>query len=189
MLQLFELNENYELIITPEAMAIKVFNDIMHKYKNKDYGVAELTYVYFMIDFRSDFGKITDKDLRHSIVLENLVNSDKIKIDKKTKDAMDFYIEHQPSMSYKHLQSVHKAMTTLQESLESINLTQQALNPITGEISDVYDTLALNRITQIIEKSPKLIAAIKEMEKQVKTELQDSTATRGSGEKSIYEDE
>ena len=189
MLNLFTLDADWNIIVSPEALSLLPFKNVMDKYKEREYGIAELSYLYFMVDYRSDFNDLVNDEERSEKILESLAESDKIKIDEVTESAMEFYKGRQPSISLRHLESMKKALHNLQEALEGINLSIQVENAVTGEIEDMYDTLALNRITGIIEKSPKIIAAIKEMEKQVKTELQENNAHRGSGEKSIYEDE
>jgi len=188
MINLFSLGENWDVVIRPEVLVLKPFKKVMSKYKIKKYGLAELSYIYFMVDFRSTYLDIVDEKRRTSTVLENIVDSDKIIINKITKDAIEFYEREQPSMSHKHLKSMKRALVNLQESLSNINLSIEMKNPVTEELEPVYNTMDLNRITTIIKDSPKLISAIKEMEKQVKTELQENTTHVGSGEKSIYED-
>lgn len=188
MLNLFTLDEDWRVVIKPETLKLKPFKAVMDKYTDREIGINELTLVYFMADWRSDFDDIVDLNRRQAEILNSLADSDKIKVDVITEKAIEFYNERQPSISLHHLNSMKKALHSLQKSMDSIDLEMQVTDAITGELKPVYDTMDLNRITGMIEKSPKLIAALKEVEKQVKIELQENTSHRGSGEKSIYED-
>jgi hypothetical protein len=187
MFNLFYLDENYEVVVKPEALSLKPFKDVMDKYKKKSYGTTELTYIFHMIDYRTDYDDVVDLNERSKTILKNLVGAENIIVDEITQAAITFYDERQPSITHKHLQAVKKSLKGLQDALDNINMTTQTLSP-NGDVVDVYDTMALKRIAEIITASPKIIAAIKDMEKQVKTELQENNAHRGSGEKSIYED-
>lgn len=188
MLNLFDLDENSQVIVLPEAYFLKPFADIRDKYKDIYLATVELGYIYFMSDYRSDFDDIVDEDIKSEKILETMGDvSKKIKIDKKTQKAIEFYKERQPSISLRYLESMKKSLKSLQDALEEVNLTKTYYDEYQNSI-EVYDTLALNRITDIIKKSPEIIKAIKEMEKQVKIELQENESHRGSGDKSIYED-
>ena len=189
MLNLFTLDSDWNIILAPEALSLLPFKRVVDKYKQREYGIVELSYIYFMVDFRSDYNDLVDEKERSEKILESLAESDKIKIDKVTENAIEYYKERQPSISLRHLESMKKALHNLQESLNNIDLSMQVMDENTGELKPVYNTMDLNRISSIMKDSPKIIAAIKEMEKQVKTELQENNAHRGSGEKSIYEDE
>ena len=190
MLNLFSLDENWRVVIKPETLFLKPFEDVMKKYKNRETGLFELGFIYYMVDYRSDFSDITNPEVRKEKILETFGDRAKdLKIDKVTDKAIKLYEERQPSISLRHLESMKKALTNLQESLDAIDLAMMVTDAITGELKPVYDTMALKRITDIITASPKLIASIKEMEKQVRTEIQENTKHVGSGEKSIYEDE
>jgi len=188
MLNLFSVDEEYNLIILPETLALIPFRNVIKKYRSREYAKAELTYIYFMVDYRSDFKDLIDKEVRSEKILEVIYNGSKIIIDKVTEKAIDFYNERQPSLSLRHLESMELALYNLQQALSKIDL-MQVIKDDEGNETEIYDTLALGRITTIIKESPKIIAAIKEMEKQVKTELQENTTHRGSGQKSIYEDD
>ena len=187
MFNLFYLDHDYEVQIRPEALSLLPFKAVMDKHLEKKYGIAELTYVFHMIDYRTDYDDLVDLEERSKTILTNLVYADKITIDDITREAIKFYDDRQPSITLKHLQTVKRSLKGLQDALDAIDMTQKVISS-DGEISEAYDTMALKRIADIITTSPKIIAAIKDMEKQVKTELQESNAHRGSGEKSIYED-
>lgn len=187
MLSLFELDEGWKVVIRPETLTLSPFKKVMDKYKDREIGLMELSFVYFMADWRSDFNDIIDIKEREKNIIESLALADKIKLDSVTQKAIDFYNERQPSISLHHLNTVKTVLDNLQKALRDIDMSKTIRDEDGVEI-DLYDTLAMNRITGIIEKSPKLIAAVKEMEKQVKTEIQENTSHRGSGEKSLYED-
>ncbi len=188
MLNLFALDDNWQVQIRPETLLLKPFKKVMDKYKERRLGLSELAYVYYMADYRSDYNHLTDLEFRSEKIKEVVIDVDKLKFNKTTEEAINFYNELQPSISLRHLEAMKKALSNLQGALNNLDLSQQVLND-KDELIEMYDTLALNRIATIIEKSPKIISAIKDMEKQVKTELQENTTHVGSGEKGIYEDD
>jgi len=187
MLSLFTLDEDWRVIIRPETLKLTPFKNVMDKYKNREDGITELSYVYIMADWETDYDELVDLKERSEKIMESLAESYKIKLDNITVEAINFYKERQPSISLHHLDTVKIVLANLQEAMINIDMTKTIIDE-EGEEVELYDTLALNRITSIIEKSPKLIAAVKEMEKQVRTEIQENTSHVGSGQKSIYED-
>ncbi len=187
MLNLFYLDKNFDVALKPEAMSIKVFKNVMDKYEDKSHGLAEITYIFHMVDFRTDYSDVIDLNERSRIVKENIVNGNNITVDEITKAASTYWKGRQPSMSHKHLKTMNKALKGLQNALDSIEYEQICVGE-QGERKKAYDTMALKRIADIIKESPKIIDAIKSMTKSVNTEIQENTAIRGQGEMSIYED-
>jgi len=190
MLNLFEYDDKWGVKVKPETALLKPFKKLFDKYEDREHALIEFGYIYYMTDFRSNFNDIVDLKIRSEKVLETLGDDKvKVRVDSITEKAIEFYNELQPSISFRHLESMKKALVSLQKSLDNINLSMEVKNAITEELEPVYDTMALKRITDIITISPKLISSIKEMEKQVKIELQENSKHVGSGEKSTYEDD
>lgn len=67
--------DTYGISIAPEVLAIKEFKAIIDrdKAKSKPVAMAELSYVWFFADFKSDFGQIIDEKERTAEIVEAVV--------------------------------------------------------------------------------------------------------------------
>ena len=111
MLNLFSFNDDWRVTIKPEALILKPFGDVVSKYKNREDGLLELGYVYFMVDYRSEFSDIIDLEERKEKILETFGDdASKIIIDSTTQKAIELYEERQPSISLRFLESMKKAL-------------------------------------------------------------------------------
>ena len=72
-MNLFEMN-NGVLQIQPEAYALEPFKALWtrDKTKNKDNAIKELSFIYFMVDFTSDFADILEDSIREVEVKKSL---------------------------------------------------------------------------------------------------------------------
>lgn len=64
--------ENYKLVISEEAYAIKPFREIVDRDTSqyKELAMLELAYVYFMVDPRSDYTYLIDTEERSRVIKE-----------------------------------------------------------------------------------------------------------------------
>lgn len=177
-MNLFILNkETYEVEISPEAMLIKVFKKILARDRSisKQKAKAELGYMWFMCDFKSDYMSTMDEDERSLDVVTSLEWLDNnYKPDKAVKDAMAFYREHS------------KTIVTI--ALESQRDNIQSLIKSIGKFMISDDSNDVNRATIMSEKLPKLLLSLDALEKMVKGEEEGDQKHRGTQEKAEYED-
>ena len=69
MIKLFRY-EGYKIIISEEALALKPFKQIWQRDRtvNKDKAIAELGFIYFFCDPRSDYQYLVDEDERKEAI-------------------------------------------------------------------------------------------------------------------------
>lgn len=181
-MQLFELKD-YNLTFSPQALELKAFKALWDRDKTKDKkrALAELSYVYFFSDYKSDFIDILDETTRHSEIVLNLSGLPKEwKPDDKVKDAIRFYTETSETISTRLLEDSRKAVNKVSDFLKNVDL-----NLVDKNGKPIHDVA---RITQAIKSVPTMTKALKDLEEQVKKEKDAESSLRGSKEKSIFED-
>jgi len=179
IMNLFILNKTtYDVDVSPEALILKPFSKILARDRsiNKKKAKAELAYIYFMCDFKSEYLSTMDEQVRSKDILEVLDGLPKdYKVDKIVKDACDYYIELNKTIASVALETQRGNIHKLLENI--------------GQFLTSEDSNDVARATIISEKVPKLIASIDELEKMVKGQQESKKAThRGNQEKSMFED-
>jgi hypothetical protein len=176
-MNLFEI-ENNVVIYSPQALMLEPFKKIWEKDKSEDKIQANLTmsYVYYMADERSDFMHILNVDERMQAIKEALqLPEDFNGRSEELIQAMKFYEKLSETTSTKLLQSTRLVLQKISEFLDNINLNER------DERSNkpIHD---IGKITGSVEKIPKLIRAINEIEKEV---VKEKTLKAQSGTKDI----
>lgn len=172
---------DYKLEISEEALLIKPFRNIWKRDRSlqKERALAELGYVYFMCDPRSDFSYIIDDEERSKeiIKLEGIKN---FKIDDEIEEAIVVYTQLTNTISALALKSTKKALNKLQLFLENIDLTET--------LDKGGMKYPLNMVAATVKQIPGLIAEVSKAEKDLAKELQEDSRIRGTGEKKVMED-
>ena len=84
MNNLFEFNEDFEVVVDPQALTILPYKKVLDKYKDKSLGITELSFITFLLNPKSDYSTIRNMEERKEAILISIVNGDKLKIDKVT---------------------------------------------------------------------------------------------------------
>lgn len=181
-MNLFEI-ENNVVVFSPQALLIEPFKKIWDsdKSKSKDKATLELAFVYYMADERSDFMHILDTDER--------INEVKLFIDmpkkfsgksKEITRAIHYYEKASETTSTRLLQSTRLVLQKISRFLDNLDMDER------DERSNkpIHD---IGKITASVEKIPKLIKAINEIEKQVINE-KELKAQSGNKSISMFED-
>ena len=161
-MNLFEI-ENDVVVFSPQALMIEPFKKIWDadKTKGKHKATLILAFIYYMADERSDFMHILDIDERIAEV--------KVFIDmpesfsgksKEVTRAIHYYEKLSETTSTKLLQSTRLVLQKISEFLDNINMDERD----SRSNKPVHD---IGKITSSVEKIPKLIKAINEIEKEV----------------------
>lgn len=181
MLRLFKY-EGYKIVISEEAFALKPFRQIWQRDKtvNKDKAIMELGFIYFMNDPRSDYQYLTNEDERKEAIKEGEGLPPKWEPDKIVQEAMVFYNSFKPTSALL-LEDTRYAVDKLRKLLRDIDLTQ-----VDDKGKPVY---TLNTITATIKQIPSLVKDLDEAEKALASEIRNAGKMRGSGEKTIFEDD
>lgn len=168
--------EGYKIVISEEAFALKVFRQIWNRDRtaSKDKALMELGYVYFMVDPRSDYQYLVDKEERSKAIIEGEGLPANWKPDKLIEEAMTFYDSMKPSAALL-LEDTRLMVDKYRRKLRGMDFDEL-------EVKDLKDMGAL------IKGIPDLVKALDEAEKAVSAEMRNSGRMRGQGEKTIYED-
>lgn len=173
--------EGYKVVISEEAFGIKLFRQIWNRDRtaSKDKAIMELSYIYFMIDPRSDYQYLVDEEARHKAIVEDEGLPSSWKPDKIIKEAMELYGKFKPTAALL-LEDTRYAVEKLRKLLRDINLEEKD-----DKGKPIY---TLNAITATIKQVPSLAKDLDEAEKALASEMKSSGRMRGSGEKTIMED-
>ena len=168
--------EGYKIVISEEAFALKVFRQIWNRDRtaSKDKALMELGYVYFMVDPRSDYQYLVDKEERSKAIIEGEGLPANWKPDKLIEEAMTFYDSMKPSAALL-LEDTRLMVDKYRRKLRGMDFDEL-------EVKDLKDMGAL------IKGIPDLVKALDEAEKAVASEMKNSGRMRGQGEKTIMED-
>lgn len=169
--------EGYKVVIEPELLTLKPFKQIWTRDKtvNKDKALAEIAFIYFMTDPRSDYQYLVDDNERMEAIKEGEGLPAKWQPDKVVTEAMNFY------MSFKPISALLLEDTRFMVDKYRKRLKAQEFDEL--EIKDLKEVGAL------IKQIPSLVRDLNEAEKALNSEMRDSGRMRGQGEKTIFEDD
>jgi 1,2-phenylacetyl-CoA epoxidase PaaB subunit len=174
--------EDYTLKIKPEALAISAFKKIWNRdrSKNKSNAIRDLSYIYYMVDYKSEFSYILNDEKRHKEIVKILDKGDSLVIDDVMKEAIEIYKKSQETLSLQLLRNARISLQKLSEYIASIDYSERDKNnrPV-HDIKKVKDTF------QTLGDS---IDAVAKAEEKVKKELQAENEARGKMEKNVFED-
>jgi len=179
-MNLFNLNDKYELQIDPIAYNLVPFAKIWDRDKsiNKKQALSELAYIYYMSDYKSDFFEISDKEERAEQIIQNLGYKIDIE-DKILLEAFDFYTSFKSKLVLL-LEDAYGAIDQIRDYFKTANLTE-----VDGNGKLVYDsTKLLNNISNL----NKVVEGVKALEYQVRKEQQSDQKIRGGRDKGAFED-
>lgn len=179
---LFEIKD-YSFTFSPQALALKPFKVLWERdrFKDKSTATAELAFIYYFADGRSDFNNILDKEKRTTEILNQIGGlPENWKIDNEIEEAIEFYKERTKTISSILLEDAEHAAHTLSNFMRTIDLHEKDdKGKYVNDAKSIADTLA---------KIPKVIDSLQETAKKVKKELEEKGNARGSISKGIFED-
>lgn len=169
--------EGYKVVIEPELLTLKPFKQIWTRDKtvNKDKALAEIAFIYFMTDPRSDYQYLVDDKERMEAIKEGEGLPPKWEPDRIVTEAMDFY------KSFKPISALLLEDTRFMVDKYRKRLKAQEFDEL--EIKDLKEAGAL------IKQIPSLVKDLNEAEKALNSEMRESGRMRGQGEKTIFEDD
>lgn len=184
---LLEIDSNGQLQITPEALVIKPYNDIWirDKTKAKNKARAELAYIWYMHSFKSNFIDIEDLEERTKTIMENIVGlPEGWKPDAKVKKAEEHFESTNTTTALKMLLDAKYSINKLSQHLRGVNFDEVEYSD-NGLVKPKYN---VKQYADTIEKIPKIVKALGELENAVKKEKEEESGMRGGHEKSDFED-
>jgi len=181
-MNLFEIVNNV-VTFSPQALLAKPFKNIWDADDSKDKSLAnlELAYIYYMADERSDFMHVLDLEERDEEVKKWLDMPARWSGNRKDiVRAIHYYQKLSETTSTKLLQSTRLVLQKISEFLDGINMNERDERTK----KPIHD---ISKITNAVEKIPKLIKAINEIEKEVIKE-KELKAQSGNRTQSMFDD-
>lgn len=169
--------EQYKVTISEEALALKPFKMLWNRDRSasKDKAISEISYVYFMVDPRSDYQYLVDPDERDRAVREGEGLPDSWKPDKIVEDAMKLYDSFKPASAL---------------LLEDTRIMVDKFRKKMREID--FDELGVKELKEmggLIKQIPSLVKDLDEAEKAVASEMKEQGGrVRGQKSKALTED-
>ena len=170
--------ENYELKIADEALLVKPIRKLWNqdRSQSKEQFYKQMSILYFTYSPTSNYSYIIDEKERMQEVL-------------RQENITDF----KPSADFKAAVEIYKKLvkTTSSELLEDVRMNiyklRQALNSVKyDDFEDEKDKVAaINTLTAVLSKLPKLVKDLQETEKAVAKELEEQVNARGSQQLTI----
>ena len=180
-MRLFNLKER-NVIISPEALLIPEFQDIWKrdKAKNKLKAMRELSYVYFICDYKSPYRASLTLNRLEATVAKDFMKDESYTPDSKISAAIDKYKELQVTPSMRLLDASLKTVHNLIDYLQNVDLQERDKNdrPI-YKPSDV--TNSLSKIGAIVE-------SLSKVRESVEKEMSEQASLRGQRKKGNRED-
>ena len=178
---LFSL-DNYKLVISEEAYLIKPFRDIIRRDKDRNKGkaMAELGYIFFMVDPRSTYAYITDVEKKSEAIKEAVGLSKKWKPDSVVIQGLRIY----------EIASETTAGLMLKDFRTSVDKVRAFLTTFSLEAKDKFGKplYPVTTIVNALKQIPILVKQIIETEKMLIQELASSGSMRADKIKKLAED-
>jgi len=173
-MQLFQINDQYKIDIDPVAYTLIPFKKIWDRDKSKDKSKAknELAFVYFSVDYKSDFYNIPNVEQREIEVIKHLFKDAKYSPDKVVREAQEFYKERQKTFSLVLLENALLGLEKLSTYFRDIDF-------------DEYDP---KKFADTVRQLPAIIESLKRTEEAVQKEQDTDSRLRGGREKGLYTD-
>ena len=169
--------ENYDLKIAPEALLVKPIRKLWNqdRTKQKEAFYKQMSVLYFVYSPSSNYSYIIDEKERLKEVLEQEGISD-FRPASEFKEAVEIYKKLTRTASSELLADVKLTIDKVREVLKSIDFSS---------LEEKDKVSALNTITTVVAKIPKLVKDLSDAEKAVAKEMEDNTKARGSQELTI----
>lgn len=174
--------EDYKVWVSEEALTLKPFRLIWQRDRSmsKLRAIQELSYIYFMVDPRSDYQYIADEEDRSTAIKDGEGLDSEWKPDKLVKDAMEFYKSFKSSAALL-LEDTRIAIDKLRTYIKELDLAA-----VDDKGKPLY---TLSNYTQTIKIIPQLIKDLNEAERAINQEMAESGGeARGQSEKALFED-
>jgi hypothetical protein len=186
-MNIFELTSEYKIQIDPVAYTLEPFKVLWtrDKSKNKEIAQAELAFVFFTCDYKSDFYNIAEEEIKEGEVVRHCFKDKKWAPDDKVRAAQEFYKERQKTFSLILLEDAVHGISKLSSYLRDINFEENEVNPKTGEVKPKHD---IKKYADTIKTIPEILKALNTLQEAVKKEQESNRALRGGREKGMYTD-
>lgn len=169
--------DNYELKVADEALLVRPIRKLwnMDRSKGKETFYKQMSILYFVYDPSSNYAYISNEKDRLKEVLEQ-ENITDFHNTAEFKDAVEVYKKLVRTPSSELLNDVRLTVDKMRQALTSIDF---------DDLEEKDKVSAINTVTAVISKIPKLVKDLSEAEKAVTKELEEQGNARGSQELTI----
>jgi hypothetical protein len=167
---------DYVVQISPSALNIPEFKELWKrdKTKKKDKAHAELSYVYYIADYKSEYRNHPFDERREKIKLDfcDKALGEDWEPDAKVNAAIEKYEQMQITPSLRFLTSVQNQLDKITDFMNGTTIDDESIKVIVDSI----------------DKANKIILALPKLKEAVKKEVSEAEKIRGGGEVGLYED-
>ena len=169
--------ENYELRVAPEALLVRPIRRLWNqdRTKQKEQFYRQMSVLFYTYSPSSNYSYIIDEKERMKAVLEQEGILD-FKFSAEFKEAVEIYKKLNVTASSELLADVKLTIDKVRQVLKSIDFES---------LEEKDKVSALNTITTVVAKIPKLVKDLSEAEKAVAKELEEQGKARGTQELTI----
>jgi len=169
---LFDYGDDFKVVLHPDSVRLPPFIDLWErdKTKAKHKATMELSYVYFICDFKSPYSIYSDRE-RASRVREDMIDDKEWRPDEVVIAAMEKYKEFQETYTMKFLESARGLAEKLQKYFDEVDFAQldEKGKPIYKATDAVRN---LKEVGNVIE-------SLNKVEEKVKKEISDTAKIKG----------
>ena len=168
---------NYELRVADEALLVRPIRKLwnMDRSKGKETFYKQMSILYFVYDPSSNYAYISNEKDRLKEVLEQ-ENITDFHNTAEFKEAVEAYKKLVRTPSSELLNDVRLTVDKMRQALTSIDF---------DDLEEKDKVSAINTVTAVISKIPKLVKDLSEAERAVTKELEEQGSARGSQELTI----
>lgn len=176
-MNLFYLEDN-KIKITPETLLISQFKIIWDKDKSKtkEDAIRELSYVYFMADYKSIYLAYPESTRKKQIT-QDIIKDETWKPDDAIKAAIIKYEELQKTPSLRMLIGARKAQEAITKYYEEISTDSTKVN-----------SKSVQAIAMSLEKMGKIAESIDKLEDKLKREVQSEGRSKANRQINKFEE-
>lgn len=172
-----------QLKVTDEAFHVRGIRELFESDKSKKHEkfMRQLAYLWFMVDPRSPYQYLTDKDTRSAEIKKQEGFESDWEPSEQLQTAMNDYASLTVTTQSLLLQSMRKGIDNLRAFFESVDLTAVDRNQ-----KPIYQVAS---VTTALKQVPELAKALADAEKSLAKDFAEESMMRGSATKSIDEDD
>ena len=169
--------EDFQLKISDEALLVRQFRRLwnMDRSQGKEQFYRQMALLYYVYSPSSNYAYIIDEKERMKEVMAQ-EGIDEVKNTAEFKAAVDVYKKLSKTTSSELLADVRMTIDKVRQALNSINFTT---------LKETEKVTALNTVTSIVSKIPKLVKDLADAEKAVAKEQEEQGNARGSQELTV----
>jgi hypothetical protein len=182
-MKLFKV-EKWKLIVAEEAWGLLPFKAILDKDKTKEKEIAlkEMLFIYYFCDVKSNYLHMPEVD-RISEIKRDVGLKEEWVMNPEVKAAVDFYVNRSQTVIERLYSQSLKAASDIGEYLSNTGVLLRERDKADRPVNDI------SKITNAVQKVPKLMADLKAAYKEVVKEQEDNeNKQKGSKKFNTFED-